>query len=37
MKKVSTGAAGRTKNFRGQKLTISLDLGDSLQLVLRVG
>jgi hypothetical protein len=26
MKKVSTGAARQTKNFRGQKLTIGLDL-----------
>jgi transposase len=28
MKKVSTGAARQTKNFRIQKLTIGLDLGD---------
>jgi len=28
MKKVSTTAAGQTKNFRDQKLTIGLDLGD---------
>jgi hypothetical protein len=28
MKKVSTGAARATKNFRNHKLTIGLNLGD---------
>jgi hypothetical protein len=28
MKKVSTAAAKATRNFRDQKLTIGLDLGD---------
>ena len=28
MKKISTGATKQSKNFRGQKLTIGLDLGD---------
>jgi hypothetical protein len=37
MKKVSTAAGKATRNFRDHKLTIGLDLGDSLELVLRVG
>jgi hypothetical protein len=33
MKKVSTTAAKQTKNFRERKLTIGLDLGESIELV----
>jgi len=36
MKKVSTVAAKQIRNFPDQKLTIGLDLGDSIKLVLRV-
>ena len=37
MKKISTVATKQSKNFSEQKLTIGLDLGDSIELVLRVG
>ena len=33
MKKVSTGAARQTRNFRGQELTIRFGSGRSIQLV----
>jgi hypothetical protein len=36
-KKIATAAAKQSKNFVEQKLTIGLDLGDSIELVLRVG
>jgi hypothetical protein len=31
MKKISTVTARQSKNFREQKLTIGLDLGDSIE------
>ncbi len=37
MKKVSTVAAKHIGNISEQKLTIGLDLGESIELVLRVG
>jgi hypothetical protein len=37
MKKISTVAVKQNRNFREQKLTIGLDLGDRIELVLRVG
>jgi hypothetical protein len=37
MKKVSTAAVREAKNFSEQKLTIGLDLGRSIELVLRAG
>jgi hypothetical protein len=37
MKKIRTDAAKQIRNFREQKLTIGLDLGESIELVLRVG
>jgi len=37
MKKVSTAAVKTIKNFHDQKLTIGFDLGESIELVLRVG
>ena len=37
MKKISTAAAKGTRNFHEQKLTIGLDLGDRIELVLRAG
>ena len=35
MKKISTVATKQSKNFREQKLTIGLDLGNRIELVLR--
>ena len=37
MKKVSTVDAQQSRNFSQPKLTIGLDLGESLELVLRAG
>ena len=37
MKKISTVVAKQSKNVHEQKLTIGLDLGESIELVLRVG
>jgi hypothetical protein len=37
MKEVRAAAAKATRNFHDDKLTIGLDLGDAIQLVLRVG
>jgi hypothetical protein len=37
MKKISTVGTKQTRNFREQKLTIVLDLGESIDLVLHVG
>ena len=37
MKKVSTVAAKQIGNISEQKLTIGLDLGESIKLVLRAG
>ena len=37
MKKISTVATQQSRNFSQQKLTIGLDLGDRIKLVLRAG